>query len=69
MTAGKCAVCGAATVVVAGADGKPVELDASTPVYLREIDREPAKPVTFWVQVGADFARVEHRHVCRGVVK
>lgn len=66
MSARICSICGADTLVVNDADGKPVELDCAVPVYLREVDREPARPVVFWAQVATAFGRVEHRHVCRG---
>lgn len=62
----QCTLCGAAVIPATDANGKPIELDAAVPVYLAEIDREPARPVVFWAQVDGAFARVEHRHVCRG---
>ena len=66
MTARLCNACGADTMVVSGADGKPIELDCAVPVYLREIDREPARPVAFWAVVSPEHGRVEHKHVCKG---
>lgn len=62
----QCTLCGATVIPATGANGKPIELDASVPVCLAEIDREPARPVAFWAQVDGSFGRVEHRHVCRG---
>ncbi len=67
MTARICSACGSDTLIVSGADGNPVELDCAVQVYLREIDREPAKPVSFWAVVSSELARVEHKHVCKGV--
>lgn len=61
-----CTICGATVIPATGANGKPIELDAAVPVCLAEIDREQRLPVVFWAQVDGAFARVEHRHVCRG---
>ena len=66
MTAKLCTLCGATVIPATGANGKPIELDASVPVCLAEIDREPARPVAFWAVVGQDHGRVEHKHVCKG---
>ncbi len=67
MTAKLCTICGAAVIPATGANGNPIELDASVPVCLAEIDREQSRPVVFWAQVDGAFGRVEHRHVCKGV--
>lgn len=66
MKARLCKTCGADTVLVNGADGSPVELDANARVWMREIDREPARPVAFWVQVDKSCGAVEHAAVCKG---
>lgn len=66
MKARICKDCGGDTLMVNGADGLPVELDAKARVWMREIDREPVKPVAFWVQVDRACGLVEHAAVCKG---